>query len=95
MSSLNNIKVLMVVIFELVLLNYNMCIILYIIYVFITIYNVNLNDNYHYHVKSIVYILLFISIVLSLLSVNYPFIIRKNYFYDLTYIVLLFIEYLK
>lgn len=30
-------------------------------------------------------------VVLSLLSVNYPFIIRKNYFYDLTYIVLLFI----
>jgi len=37
------------------------------------------------------YIIHLLHVVLSLLSVNYPFIIRKNDFYDLIYIVLLFI----
>ena len=37
------------------------------------------------------YIIHLLHVVLSLLLVNYPFIIRKNYFYDLIYIVLLFI----
>jgi hypothetical protein len=37
------------------------------------------------------YIIHLLHVILSLLSVNYPFIIRKNDFYDLIYIVLLFI----
>jgi hypothetical protein len=37
------------------------------------------------------YIIHLLHVILSLLLVNYPFIIRKNDFYDLIYIVLLFI----